>query len=93
MGIVEIHTWNSVMEDIERPNRIVWDLDPGPAVTWKQVVKAAGLVRTVLKTLGLTSWVVGYMSSCQSRLHAKWVIILAQRNAKHAATEPLATRS
>jgi bifunctional non-homologous end joining protein LigD len=57
MGIVEIHTWNSTMEDIERPNRIVWDLDPGPAVTWNQVVKAAGLVRAVLKTLGLTSWV------------------------------------
>jgi DNA primase len=33
MGIVEIHTWNSTMEHIERPNRIVWDLDPGPAVT------------------------------------------------------------
>ena len=57
MGIVEIHTWNSTMEHIERPNRIVWDLDPGPAVTWKQVVNAAGLVRAVLKTLGLSSWV------------------------------------
>ena len=57
MGIVEIHTWNSVIEDIERPNRIVWDFDPGPAATWKQVVKAADLVRTVLKTLGLMSWV------------------------------------
>ena len=57
MGIVEIHTWNSVIEHIERPNRIIWDLDPGPDVTWKQVVKAAGLVREVLKTLGLTAWV------------------------------------
>jgi bifunctional non-homologous end joining protein LigD len=57
MGIVEIHTWNSTVKDIERPNRIVWDLDPGPAVTWKQIVEAAGLVRAVLKTLGLTSWV------------------------------------
>ena len=57
MGIVEIHTWNSTMEDIERPNRMVWDLDPGPAITWKQVVKAAGVVRAVLKTLGLASWV------------------------------------
>jgi bifunctional non-homologous end joining protein LigD len=57
MGIVEIHTWNSVIGDIERPNRMIWDLDPGPDVTWKQVVKAAGLVREVLKTLGLTSWV------------------------------------
>jgi bifunctional non-homologous end joining protein LigD len=57
MGIVEIHTWNSTAEDIERPNRLVWDLDPGPQVTWKQVVRAAELVREVLKTLKLTSWV------------------------------------
>jgi bifunctional non-homologous end joining protein LigD len=57
MGIVEIHTWNSTVDDIERPNRIVWDLDPGPDVTWTQVVNAGGLVRDVLKTLGLTSWV------------------------------------
>ena len=57
MGIVEIHTWNSTTEDIERPNRIVWDLDPGPSVTWNQVRKAAALVRGVLKTLGLQSWV------------------------------------
>ena len=57
MGIVEIHTWNSTVENVERPNRIVWDLDPGPEVTWKQVAGAARLLRRVLKTLGLTSWV------------------------------------
>jgi bifunctional non-homologous end joining protein LigD len=57
MGIVEIHTWNSTADDIDRPNRIVWDLDPGPLVSWKQVVKAATLVRDVLKTLNLRSWV------------------------------------
>jgi len=57
MGIVEIHTWNSMAEDIERPNRIVWDLDPGPSVTWSQVCQAAGLIRDILKTLGLRSWV------------------------------------
>jgi bifunctional non-homologous end joining protein LigD len=57
MGIVEIHTWNSTADDIERPNRLVWDLDPGPKVAWQQVVKAARLVRDVLTTLNLTSWV------------------------------------
>ena len=57
MGIVEIHTWNATMRDLERPNRIVWDLDPGPDVTWKQIVMAARLVRDVLTTLGLSSWV------------------------------------
>ena len=57
MGIVEIHTWNSTAEDVERPNRLVWDLDPGPDVSWKQVVTAAKLVRDVLETLKLISWV------------------------------------
>ena len=57
MGIVEIHTWNSTADDIERPNRLVWDLDPGPKVSWKQIVKAAELVRNVLATLDLESWV------------------------------------
>jgi DNA ligase D-like protein (predicted polymerase) len=57
MGIVEIHTWNATAGDIDRPNRLVWDLDPGPQVSWRQVVKAAELVRDILNTLGLRSWV------------------------------------
>jgi bifunctional non-homologous end joining protein LigD len=57
MGIVEIHTWNSTDDDVERPNRIILDIDPGPEVTWKQVVTAARLARDVLETLGLESWV------------------------------------
>jgi bifunctional non-homologous end joining protein LigD len=57
MGIVEIHTWNSTDDDLERPNRLVWDLDPGPELKWTDVVKAAKVVRDVLDTLGLRSWV------------------------------------
>jgi bifunctional non-homologous end joining protein LigD len=57
MGIVEIHTWNSTADDVERPNRIVWDLDPGPEISWRQTVAAARLLREVLQTLGLAAWV------------------------------------
>jgi bifunctional non-homologous end joining protein LigD len=57
MGIVEIHTWNSTLEDLERPNRIVWDLDPGPHVPWESVVAAARSLRDVLRTLQLRAWV------------------------------------
>jgi bifunctional non-homologous end joining protein LigD len=57
MGVVEIHTWNSKTGDLERPDRIVWDLDPGPQITWKEVIRAARHVRDILKTLGLASWV------------------------------------
>jgi len=57
MGIVEIHTWNCTADDIERPNRLVWDLDPGPQVSWRLVANAGKLVRDVLDALGLRSWV------------------------------------
>jgi bifunctional non-homologous end joining protein LigD len=57
MGIVEIHTWNADVGDVERPNRLVWDLDPGPEVTWTQTIAAARLLREVLETLGLAAWV------------------------------------
>jgi bifunctional non-homologous end joining protein LigD len=57
MGILEIHTWNSDFEQLERPNRIVFDLDPGDQVAWGQVVKAARTVRGVLEALDLASFV------------------------------------
>src|SRR3954462_15540684 len=57
MGIVEIHTWNATSEDMELPDRIVWDLDPGPDVSWKQTVAAAGLLRYALTMRKLKSWV------------------------------------
>ncbi len=57
MGIVEIHTWNSTADDVERPNRLVWDLDPGPEVEWPEVVTAARHVRAAVQVLGLESWI------------------------------------
>jgi len=56
MNVLEMHTWNAVVERLERPDRIVIDLDPGPEVPWKDVVAAAHLVRDVLATLGLASF-------------------------------------
>jgi bifunctional non-homologous end joining protein LigD len=56
MGVLEIHTWNTVFEDVERPNRIVIDLDPGEDVTWAQVVAAARIVRKALEALELESF-------------------------------------
>ncbi len=39
IGVLEIHTWNSVVADLERPNRLVFDLDPDPAVEWPRVIE------------------------------------------------------
>jgi bifunctional non-homologous end joining protein LigD len=56
-NIIEFHTWNSTADRIERPNRIVFDLDPGPDVTWKDTIAAAKFVRAALQGVGLESWV------------------------------------
>ena len=57
MGVLEIHTWNAVFEDVERPNRIVFDLDPGEKVEWPAVIRAARMVREALAALQLDSYV------------------------------------
>jgi bifunctional non-homologous end joining protein LigD len=56
-GVLEIHAWQARADDIEKPDRIVFDLDPGPNVEWSRVVDTALLVRDFLKELGLTSFV------------------------------------
>ena len=55
-NIIEFHTWNSMADRVERPNRVVLDLDPGPDVAWKQTIEAARLVRASLEGIGLKSW-------------------------------------
>lgn len=57
-GALEIHIWGSLVDDVERPNRIIFDLDPGPGVPWERLVDAALLLRGMLKQLGLTTFVM-----------------------------------
>ena len=56
-NIIEFHTWNSTADHIEEPDRIVFDLDPGPDITWKETVEAARLVRKALQGIKLESWI------------------------------------
>jgi bifunctional non-homologous end joining protein LigD len=55
-NILELHTWNTTTAEIEQPNRVVLDLDPGPDVPWKHMVEAAHLLRDVLHHVELESW-------------------------------------
>ncbi|MBB6106730.1 bifunctional non-homologous end joining protein LigD [Paraburkholderia bannensis] len=56
MNTVEFHTWNSTVERIERPDRVIFDLDPGDGVKWAHVQEAALLVQTLLGELELKAW-------------------------------------
>jgi len=57
IGALEIHLWGSRADDVEKPDRLVFDLDPGPDVAWEQVNEAALRVRDVLDDIGLVSFV------------------------------------
>ncbi len=57
MDILEVHTWSSKVEDVERPDRMVFDLDPAPDVKWPEVRHAAHDLRGRLASLGLASFV------------------------------------
>jgi bifunctional non-homologous end joining protein LigD len=56
MNVIEFHTWNSMAKAIDKPDRIVFDLDPGEGTTWEHIQEAATLMRTMLNALGLESW-------------------------------------
>jgi len=56
MNVIEWHTWNSRAKQIDKPDRMVFDLDPGEGTPWPQVQEAAVLVRALLRELRLESW-------------------------------------
>jgi len=56
MNVIEFHTWNSTAKVIEKPDRMVFDLDPGEGTPWEQIQEAATLVRAMLRALGLEAW-------------------------------------
>jgi bifunctional non-homologous end joining protein LigD len=57
MNTLELHPWGSTVAAPEKPDRLVFDLDPGPGVSWPQVKDAARQVRANLRKTGLESFV------------------------------------
>lgn len=57
MNVLELHPWGSTNEDVEHPDRLIFDLDPDAAIPWPTLVEAALEVKARLKKLGLQSFV------------------------------------
>ena len=57
-NVLEIHPWGSTLADPERPDRLIFDLDPGEEVSWGDVIDAAREVRKrLVEGLKLESFV------------------------------------
>jgi bifunctional non-homologous end joining protein LigD len=56
MEVVELHAWNSTVDDIEHADQMVFDLDPGPGIGMGFVVEIAVALRELLSREGLDSW-------------------------------------
>ncbi|AXF14283.1 DNA ligase D [Paraburkholderia caledonica] len=93
MGTIEFHTWNGVASNIEKPDRVVFDLDPDPSLGWDRMIEAAQLTRSLLDELGLmsfckTSGGKGFHVVVPLSKHAGWdeVKEFSQAVAQHMAS-------
>jgi bifunctional non-homologous end joining protein LigD len=56
MGVLEVHPWGSRIDRPLRPDRVIFDLDPGEGLGFADVVAAALDLRKVLEARGLRSF-------------------------------------
>ena len=56
MGVIEIHPWGATIDSIHTPDRMIFDLDPDPSVSFSKVKEAALEIRRRLTHAGLESF-------------------------------------
>ncbi|HEX2091016.1 MAG TPA: non-homologous end-joining DNA ligase [Longimicrobiaceae bacterium] len=57
MGVLEMHVWGARRDRLDRPDRMILDLDPAPGIAWAEVVEAAVRIRDLLAGVGLEGFV------------------------------------
>ncbi len=57
VGVLEVHPWGSRNDSLEKPDRIIIDLDPDEAIDWRTLTASAKEVRKRLRAAGLKSFV------------------------------------
>jgi bifunctional non-homologous end joining protein LigD len=56
LGCIELHTWHSRVDDVERPDYLLIDLDPSEGNPWEHVWRIALVVKEVMDELELPSY-------------------------------------
>ncbi len=55
LGCIDLNQWYARCDDVDRPDYLHFDLDPGPGVAFERVVETALVLRDVLDDLGMPS--------------------------------------
>ena len=84
MGCIDMNTWYSRVDKPDRPDWVLFDLDPSPDVGFREVVQVALLVKEVLDTLELASFV---KTSGADGIH---VLVPAERRYTYSDTREFA---
>jgi bifunctional non-homologous end joining protein LigD len=82
MNTVEFHTWNAGIDAIDKPDRLVFDLDPGEGVEFATVIEGAQFTLALLDALGLKPFV---KTSGGKGIHV--VVPIVRRYSWHAAKD------
>ena len=56
LGCIDLHTWHCRVDDVERPDYMLIDLDPSEGNPWSSVREIALVVKKVMDELGLPSF-------------------------------------
>jgi bifunctional non-homologous end joining protein LigD len=56
MDVIELHPWNATVDDLEHPDVLVFDLDPGEGIAWSFVIETAFALRELIRSEGLDPW-------------------------------------
>jgi DNA ligase D-like protein (predicted polymerase) len=84
LGCIELHPHAVSTEDLDHPNELRIDLDPGPGVEWNDVRRVALEVRAFLEEVGLRGWPKTSGSRgmhVNVRIHPKWTFSEVRRAA------------
>ena len=57
LGCIDLNQWYASCDDVDRPDYVHFDLDPGPGATWQNVLACGLIVRDALTTLRMPSFV------------------------------------
>ena len=57
LGCIDLNQWYATCDDVDRPDYVHFDLDPGPGAEWEQVLECGRIVRDALESLKMPAFV------------------------------------